>query len=388
MGRAGVAFLFLILQVLILFILIWGLKIPRRFALWLIFGFVLFSLPLPYILWLQAGARQPPFFAAALIVRPFFAWQFNWLCFLVFLVPVIVLARAGAALFGSEMIITILRWAVFMIAMIWGSATIFGLWDTTNPPMVEKLELEIKGLPLMDHGIRVVQLSDPHVSWWNSKQEICETGRIIAGLEPDLLVITGDMVDHNPRYVHAFADCMEEVSPRLGRYAIIGNHDVYTGTESVARLMQARGFRMLRNEWISLENKGAHLALAGIDDSGLAWTSSDPQEKRIPEILAGCPRDLPVILLAHRPSAFEHVKGLPVALTLAGHTHGGQMKLPFRGPGLADIGFAHPSGLYKRGDQVLYVSRGTGTVGWPFRLNCPKEITLIILCSTKTAGSR
>ncbi len=381
MVKTGVAFIFFILQALVLFFLIWGLKIPMRFAFWLITVFVLFSLPLPYILWLQAGARQPPPFLAALVVRPFFAWQFNWLCFLVFLAPVIVLARAGAALFASEIIIATLRWAVFIIAMIWGSATIIGLWDTTNPPIVERHEVKIKGLPRADDGIRVVQLSDPHVSWWNSRQEICETGRIIAGLEPDILVITGDMVDHNPLYVHALADCMDKVNPRLGRYAIIGNHDVYTGTEKVARLMGGRGFRMLRNEWISLEDKGAHLALAGIDDSGRTWISSDPQEKRIPEILADSPQGLPVILLAHRPSAFKHVKGLPVALTLTGHTHGGQLKLPFRGPGLADISFARPSGLYQLGDQVLYVSRGTGTVGWPFRLNCPKEITLIILRS-------
>jgi hypothetical protein len=155
---------------------------------------------------------------------------------------------------------------------------------------------------------------------------------------------------------------------------------VYTGAEEVSRRMEQRGFKMLRGEWVSLADRGAPITLAGFDDSGQNWTGADTlAESRLPDLVKDCPKDQPLILLAHRPSAFDKVQGLPVALVLSGHTHGGQLRLPFGGPGLADIVFAHPMGLFRRGNQTLYVSRGVGTVGWPFRLFCPPEITLITL---------
>jgi predicted MPP superfamily phosphohydrolase len=381
MARVAVASGIIGIQALIVFILVWGLKVPKKYALWIIVLFFIFNLPLPYILWLQSSARQPPFLAAVLLVRPCFAWLFNWICFLIFLAPILVIFRIVAGVFGFDMIITVMRWAVFIIALLTAAATGWGIISSAGPPVIERHQIKIKGLSPRDDGLRLVQLSDPHVAWWNSKEEVCRTGEMIAGLKPDLFVITGDVADHNPNYVHALADCLEGVRPWLGRYAIIGNHDVYTGKELVARRMEQRGFRMLRDEWISLEHKGAGILLAGIDDSGLFWTQADPHEKNIPEILADIPPGFPVILLAHRPSAFEHVRGLPVALTLTGHTHGGQLRLPFGGPGLADISFKQTYGIHHRGDQTLYVSRGTGTVGWPFRLFCPKEITLFILKS-------
>lgn len=381
MVRAGLGILFIVFQVLLALFLAWSLKIPKRYAVWMVAVFLIFCIPVPYVLWLQGGARQPPLLLAALVVRPFFAWNFNWICFLIFVAPVLVICRLVAGAAGWDAIITVIRFSVVILAVFSGAMTIYGLIDINRTPVVEKIEVEIKGLPVSYNGIKAVQLSDPHVAWWNSKEEVCEMGDLIRDIDPDLLFITGDMVDHNPAYVHALADCLDDVRPRLGRFAIIGNHDVYTGKERIAELMEQRGFRMLRNQCVSLEDKGVPLAVAGFEDSGIGWTGADPHEKDIPHILQGCRPGLPIILLAHRPSAFESVKGLPVALTLAGHTHGGQLKLPFNGPGLADITFNHPAGMVTNGGQTLYVSRGTGTVGWPFRLNCPAEITLISLKS-------
>jgi predicted phosphodiesterase len=97
-----------------------------------------------------------------------------------------------------------------------------------------------------DDRIKVVQLTDLHVSWWNSRKEIERIGVQVRELQPDLLLITGDVVDHNPDYVKVLADGLDQVRPRLGRYAIIGNHDVYTGREEITERMEARGFKMLR----------------------------------------------------------------------------------------------------------------------------------------------
>jgi len=371
------------LQALEALVFIKGLKLPSRWS-WPVIGlFVLFNLALPYLLWLQSGARQPPLWAAALIVRPVYAWHFNWLSFLLFIAPIIVLVRGGAWLAGSETAITALRWGVVGLTIFGAVLSVYGLIDTLRPPELIELEVEMRDLPADEDGLRVAVLSDPHIGWWNAKEEFQEVARMIADMEPDLLLVVGDMVDHHPDYVHVFADCLEGVRPRLGRYAIIGNHDVYTGREAVARRMEARGFDMIRNGWKSLDALGSSLVLAGMDDSGLGWTGEDPATSRLPKVLAGCPENAPVILMKHRPSSFEYFEGLPVDLVLSGHTHGGQLKLPFGGPGLADLTYEFTEGLHQKGGQAIYVSKGTGTVGWPFRLFCPREVTLITLRSPR-----
>jgi predicted MPP superfamily phosphohydrolase len=237
-------------------------------------------------------------------------------------------------------------------------------------------------LPGLDPGLdrlKIVHLSDPHLGWWNSEAEFQRTAAMIAGLDPDLLAVTGDIADHNPDYVNAFTRALDPVRPRLGRFAVIGNHDVYTGTEAVAARMEAGGFKMLRSECVNLKERGAALSVAGYDDSGKSWTSGDPAANKIPDAVKDCLPGQPLILLAHRPPRFHKIKNSPVSLVLSGHTHGGQLRLPGGGPGLADLTFPHNQGLYQEDGKSLYVTRGIGTVGWPFRLFCPAEITLIVL---------
>ncbi len=379
--KLGIAVFVLIMQALEAFLFIRGLKIPVRFIPWIIAAFVMFNLPLPYVLWLQSGARQPSALLAALAVRPFFAWEFNWLTFLVFLGPVIVLVRLGAFITGSESAITVLRWGVVGITAVVGALTVYGLWNTIYPPAVKTVEITAPGLDEKDEGLRIAQLSDLHVAWWNSRAEMQRIGDLTAAQHPDLLLITGDMVDHNPDYVYVVTDGLEPVRPRLGKFAIIGNHDVYTGREAVARRMEERGIHMLRGECVSLADRGARISVAGYDDSGKSWTSGDPAENKIPRAVEKCVPGDPIILMAHRPPRAGKLTASNVALTLSGHTHGGQLRLPIGGPGLADLTFPHAMGLYRLDGHWLYVTRGTGTVGWPFRLFCPPEITIIVLRS-------
>lgn len=380
MFRRTMIFIFIAaFQAFAAFIFIWGLKLPARYAYLVAAAFVIMNLPIPYIIWLVSGARQPPMWAAALIVRPCFAWQFDWLTFVLFLAPLVVLARAGAWLAHSEAVIIWMRYAVFSITALAAALTVYGLADTITIPRVERIEIRLPHLPASEEGLKIAHLSDPHVTWWNSRKEFQRIADLIADMDPDLLVITGDMVDHNPDYVYVVADCLEKTRPRLGRYAVIGNHDVYTGREAVSRRMEERGFTMIRDRWISLEAEGSSLVLAGLDDSGMNWTGRDPANKKLPAIMEGCPSGRPVILLKHRPAPMKVFRDLPVGLVLAGHTHGGQLKLPFGGPGLADITFENPGGTYSEEGLTQHVSRGTGTVGWPFRLFCPAEVSLITL---------
>ncbi len=370
------------LQALEATILIKGLKIHGKSAYAVISVFIVFCLPVFYILWLQSHAQQPPHVLANLVVKPAYAWHFNWLCFLVFLAPVIILVRAGVWWFeGPESVITVMRTVVLIIIALWGLISIWGIYGTARPPVVEKVEFTMPGLPAEEDGLRVVQLTDMHVGWWNSEKEFCRAADMAADLDPHLLLITGDMVDHNPDYVYRFADCLEDLRPPLGRYAIIGNHDVYTGRLPVAKRMEERDFVMLRKEWVELTDKGSSLVLAGLDDSGMNWTSDDPSTKDIPEAVKGVPEDRPCILLKHRPLVFSDIEGLPIDLVVTGHTHGGQLKLPFGGPGLAHLTYRYAEGFHQKDGKMLYVSRGLGTVGWPFRVFCPPEVTLLVLRS-------
>jgi len=377
----SLALVMFILTLLELWVLKWGLKLGRRWTLGLALIFLVFLLPLPYLAWLIQNGKLPGFWVALFIIRPSFAWHFNWLAFLVFIAPIVVFCRLCSIIFHSNTFIKFSRIMVILVILFWGLVSIYGLAMTIKAPIVEKYELSIKGLSPKDDGLRIVQLSDLHISWWTSKEEVDRVSKLVSELNPDLLLITGDIVDHNPEFVRELGESFKELHPRLGKFAIIGNHDVYTGAEQIVERMKAINFKMLGGECFSLINKGADLALAGMDDSGERWTGADPREKEIPKILDQCHKGLPIIWLGHRSSGFEQIKGLPVALTLTGHTHGGQLRLPFGGPGLAHLRFNYTAGLYQENGQFLYVSRGIGTVGWPFRIACPPEITLIVLGS-------
>ena len=381
MGHKGLAFIILIMTALELLLLKWGLQIPNRAMIWVLIVFLAFLAPVPYLMWLNIKARQPSRKTAAWLVRPVFAWQFNWMFFLITVGPLIVLARASAGAFHSYTIISLIRAVSIALISLAGALTVWGLLTTLRRPQVIMRELVIPGLAWKDDGIKLAQMTDIHFSWRHSREEMQRNVDIIAGWNPDLLVLSGDMVDHNSDYIVPLADCLEKIQPRLGRFAIMGNHDVYTGGREVGEALSSRGFRMLDSGHASLVDQGVGLVLAGKDDSGKRASGPDPEEDQIPEIIANCPKGLPIIFVGHRPSSFDKIIGLPVALTLSGHTHGGQFRVPYSKRSHSNLTFKRNMGLYREGEQMLYVSRGTGSVAWPFRLWCSEEITLLTLRS-------
>jgi len=198
-----------------------------------------------------------------------------------------------------------------------------------------------------------------------------------------MVVITGDIIDHNPsfsrtllRYLHYLDDVP------LGVYAVIGNHDIYTGVDRITRALQTGGVIMLRDAHHSFRNQGLPLALVGVDDLGRRWFGSGGNI-HLEQAMSELSSDLFPILLVHRPTGFEQARRRQIPLTLCGHTHGGQFALP-GGPNLADIAYKYTHGLYKREESFLHVSAGTGAVGLPFRIGVPAEISLLRL--RKLAG--
>ena len=155
-----------------LLVLVWGLNLRGPWLWVAIIAFVMFLLPMPYLVWLMSGARSPGYWTALLLVRPVFAWHFNWIMFVFFLAMPIIVVRAAAGFAGAQAPITVMRWVVLSVVTVWGLVTIYGLLATVRRPGVERVEIKIPGLAAKDDGLKVVQLSDLHVAWWTSREEL------------------------------------------------------------------------------------------------------------------------------------------------------------------------------------------------------------------------
>lgn len=254
-----------------------------------------------------------------------------------------------------------------------------------NDPQLVELEIPLTRLPAAWDGLRIAQLSDFHYDPYFSAVPIRKAVAVVRGLRPDFVVLTGDFVSSpafgkNARSLRQAANAIDpcarllrELHAPLGALAVLGNHDVATDPERVTNALQAQGIPVLRNRSTSFARGGARLWFAGTDDA----IEGAPDLSRT---LQGIPGDELVVLLAHEPDFVEQAAGFPVDLQLSGHSHGGQVRLPWLGaPVLPPLGRLYPMGLYRIGDVTLYTNVGIGTVVLPVRLNCPPEITLITL---------
>ncbi len=245
--------------------------------------------------------------------------------------------------------------------------------------VIEEVVVRIRDLPPQLEGLTIAQISDIHVGTFVGERELRSGLELIERARPDLIALTGDLIDHDPSRAPTlgrFTRQLTELNPRFGVVGIPGNHDYYTDVETVLSTLRESGVTVLRNSAIELRDGDARLGLLGTDD---LWAERDNWGTRydLPATLAAAPRDCPRILLCHNPDAFEEAAP-HVDLQLSGHTHGGQVNFVVRP---IDLVGHHPfvAGHYTRGDGQLYVNRGFGTVGPPARLYAPPEITKIVL---------
>jgi uncharacterized protein len=254
-------------------------------------------------------------------------------------------------------------------------------------------DAHIPGLPAAFDGIRVVQLSDIHLDEFTEPFFLREAVKRINEINPDLIFLTGDYVTRSPisnrvtifnGSVWQCANILNELKCRQ-RYGILGNHDYMTGEDEVIAALTDNGIQVLRNAYLPIERAGGRFWLAGVDDPVFGNPDSGAA---IPKSIRNIPNE-PVVLLCHAPDYVDDLLTEPeaqaVALMLSGHTHGGQIRLPFFGPfHLPVLGRKYVRGWFRFGNLQLYVNRGLGTVDLPFRFHCPPEITVFTL---RTPGS-
>ncbi len=249
---------------------------------------------------------------------------------------------------------------------------------------VERLDLSLRGLPAALSGLRIAQISDLHIGMQLRAPLLRQLIARVNALEADLIVITGDIFDFDPQYIEEGCRELAALDAPLGVFAVLGNHDVYTGADAVALGLETwTRIRLLRDAWVRIELENGALALAGVEDPGHGWNERDATHDALERLAAEIPSDLARVLLIHRPSWFAQAARLGFPLALAGHTHGGQIALPAPGQhhNVSRLISRWTRGLFRDADTgaLLYVNRGLGLAGPPVRLNCAREISLLRL---------
>lgn len=271
---------------------------------------------------------------------------------------------------------------------------------------IRRVEIPVDKLPSALDGMRIVQLSDIHLSGYMSRSEVRRAVDMANELGADLAVVTGDFITGAG---DPLADCIDEIRQLrtpLGVWGCNGNHEIYARAEDEAqRLFSQAGMKLLRQENAQLTFRGAQFNLIGVDYQR-ERTPGGRKVQALAQLQPLVRRDMPNILLSHNPNSFNRAAELGVELSLAGHTHGGQIQVEILDHRLSPARFItdYVAGLYhrplfassqsvvsqtflpasilQRPAANLYVNRGLGTVGAPVRIGVPPEITLLVLRSS------
>jgi uncharacterized protein len=271
-----------------------------------------------------------------------------------------------------------------------GADAVFTLYDF----QVHRVRVRVRNLPRQFDGFRIAQLSDIHAGSLYSPKPMQEARRIAESLKPDVFMITGDWVNWRASELPLILPEIQQLCAfanthsRFGVWGCLGNHDHYSsGAEhqEILAAVRSAGVNLLVNQNTTFAVDGARLQLAGMDNVGLRQRYGN-----LEQTLTGLLPEHPTILMAHDPTFWDahvngkHIYDFTIDLTLAGHTHGGQIGVNILGLEIspAALMYRQFAGLYE-GDnslgQHIYVNRGIGTTGIPLRLGIPPEITLLTL---------
>jgi predicted MPP superfamily phosphohydrolase len=246
---------------------------------------------------------------------------------------------------------------------------------------VEEVALPMRGDPSRLAHLRIAHVTDLHIGPLLRAPLLRKfVGRINAA-GADVIVLTGDIFDFDPEFIEEGCRELGALSAPLGVYAVLGNHDVYTGADEVAKgIANGTGIRLLRDEWAVVGEGDEAFCLVGAEDPGVGWAKRDAELPALERLAREVPEALPRVLLIHRPSYFLQAARLGFPVVLTGHTHGGQLCPPFmRERNVSRLISRWTRGLYEVEGSAMYVNPGLGVAGLPVRLNCPREIALIRL---------
>ena len=294
-------------------------------------------------------------------------------------------------LFSSTLVFTVLRELVLLLPdtnrLVAPSAvavpaaallvSLIGLVNARRVARVVDVQVRLPGLPSGLEGFTIVQISDIHVGPTIKVRHVQAIVDRVNGLAPDLVAVTGDVVDGQVERLREHTAPLGELKARHGAWLVTGNHEYYSGAAEWVAEFERLGLRCLLNEHAVLAHEGARLVLAGVTDP--QGQSFDPAHRSDPfKALQASPEGLPRILLAHQPRSSAEAARAGFDLQLSGHTHGGQFW-----PWNHFVGLQQPftAGLHRVGGLQVYVSRGTGYWGPPKRFGAPSEITRIRLAS-------
>jgi uncharacterized protein len=277
------------------------------------------------------------------------------------------------------------RAAASSALLIGSGSSLYGALKGRHDYAIEDVPVIVPGLHRAFSGFTIAQLSDVHIGVYVGEPELAIAEELLRQAKPDLIVLTGDLLDNDPNLAPKLGRFVRRLAPlaRHGVVAITGNHDFFAGVDEVASALQRGGARVLRNEGLVVGDGTAGFSLLGVDD---VWARRSGGGPDLPRAVASLPRlgglvaparDLPRVLLCHNPSFFAEAAG-EVALQVSGHTHGGQVNLGVR-PADYVLPGGWVAGRYERSGSLLYVNRGFGTVGPPARLGAPPEVTRLVL---------
>ncbi|WP_108670360.1 metallophosphoesterase [Peribacillus acanthi] len=249
--------------------------------------------------------------------------------------------------------------------------------EELEPKWIEitQQNLQFPNLPSSFSGLRAVLISDTHLGFQFQLPQLVQLIDKINKLHPDLIFFTGDLMDNPHTYIEkkSISPILSKLKATYGKFCVYGNHDHGGyGSDIYLNIMKESGFIVLKNQATHIMNdSGEKIFIAGVDDSMLG-------KPNLPQTIQNIPEDSFTLLLSHAPDFAETSSKYPISLQLSGHSHGGQIQIPFYGalitPPQAKI---YIEGLYEIKQMKLYVNRGLGTTRLPYRFLSRPEITLL-----------
>jgi len=393
MARLGQFLIFLAVSTLIVGGLHWYLwarlirdtALPspwRQILTWVV---VVLCVSIPAAMFLS---RAIPFEASRIISMVPFVWMGVWFLMVLALFGVdlvkLVLFLVKKASGGGALIedpsrrVALARIVGGAIGVTALALTGFGVVRALGPIVVRRIEVGLAKLPRALDGFRIVQITDLHIGLTLGRDWLEEVVDQTLRLEPDLIAVTGDLVDGTPDRLRDEVAPMSRLAAPHGVFFVTGNHEYYSGVSEWLPEIERMGMRVLRNERVAIERDGAAFDLAGVDD----FTAERMEPDHGPDLaraLANRDPSRAAVLLSHQPLIVDQAAVNGVGLVLSGHTHGGQI-WPFNH--LARLQQPYVSGLHlHKGKTWIYVSDGTGFWGPPVRVGTRCEITEVVLRS-------
>jgi len=300
--------------------------------------------------------------------------SFSSLLVLTFLRDVVLLIGviASKLFLESDLVQQFQTYSALAVPVFAALSTIVGLLNARRRAKVRNVDVPIADLPGSLHGFTIAQISDIHIGATIKGDYLNAIVDAVNDLDADMIAVTGDLVDGSVKQLSQHTEPLSRLSARHGAYFVTGNHEYYSGVSAWVAEIRRLGLRVLMNEHVVLQHKGACVVVAGVTDYSAhhfdAAQRSDPAAA-----IAGAPIDAAVkLLLAHQPRSAFAAAPAGFHLQLSGHTHGGQF-LPWNF--FVRLQQPFTAGLHRLGNLWVYTSRGTGYWGPPKRLGAPSEIT-------------